>query len=246
MDKSDHSLMEDTCTRPSSQAIDYLQQSLEQGETWFVALLEAMSLWTASEETYRGRRYCYLIGGEAFDWHTLAKRLLDEVDGLIPSRAKRLLLKRSELPYYVSEYYFKRRLGAAKYRGYLNYYYGVVVERAIIQSAEDEVRKALLGKGYRDCKDVSEDAFLKVYHTSRGKLLHDFSQEKGYPEKREMNELESKEFTYWLFKYRLHRSDKAKLASDTKKGLERLHRTGTVQLVNGNARARYGHDKVVG
>ncbi|GAJ03845.1 unnamed protein product, partial [marine sediment metagenome] len=32
------------------------------------------------------------------------------------------------------------------------------------------------------------------------------------------------EFTYWLFKYRLNHCDKARVASDTKKGLEQLNR----------------------
>jgi hypothetical protein len=35
---------------------------------------------------------------------------------------------------------------------------------------------------------------------------------------------ELKEFTYWLFKYRLRQSDKAKVASDTKKALGQLKR----------------------
>jgi hypothetical protein len=38
-----------------------------------------------------------------------------------------------------------------------------------------------------------------------------------------MSVTQLKEFTYWLFKYRLKTSDKAKIASDTKKGLDALH-----------------------
>ena len=33
-----------------------------------------------------------------------------------------------------------------------------------------------------------------------------------------------KEFTYWLFKYRLKKCEKAKIASDTKKAIEYLQR----------------------
>ncbi len=35
---------------------------------------------------------------------------------------------------------------------------------------------------------------------------------------------EMKRFTYWLFKYRVKRCEKAKIASDTKKALGFLHR----------------------
>jgi hypothetical protein len=35
-----------------------------------------------------------------------------------------------------------------------------------------------------------------------------------------------KEFTYWLFKYRLKHGDPARVASDTKKALEWLRRSG--------------------
>ena len=34
---------------------------------------------------------------------------------------------------------------------------------------------------------------------------------------------QSTEFNYWLFKYRMKTSDKAKVASDTRKGLKQLH-----------------------
>ena len=39
-----------------------------------------------------------------------------------------------------------------------------------------------------------------------------------------MKLVELKEFTYWLFKYRLNNSDKARIASDTKKALRELER----------------------
>ena len=39
-----------------------------------------------------------------------------------------------------------------------------------------------------------------------------------------LSETEAKEFTYWLFKYRLQNHDKAKVASDTKRGLQYLNR----------------------
>ena len=48
---------------------------------------------------------------------------------------------------------------------------------------------------------------------------------------------EAKEFTYWLFKYRLANHDKAKVASDTKRGLQYLNRKAAKRMA---ARAASG------
>jgi hypothetical protein len=55
-------------------------------------------------------------------------------------------------------------------------------------------------------------------------LLTKFKIEKGYPKRNSMELGELKEFTYWLFKYRLNNCDKARIASDTKKALQELER----------------------
>ncbi len=64
----------------NTEAIRYLEQAIIGGKHWYIALLEAIGLWTGSEETYNGRHYCYLIDGEAFDWLLLAERLCEAVD----------------------------------------------------------------------------------------------------------------------------------------------------------------------
>ncbi len=53
-------------------------------------------------------------------------------------------------------------------------------------------------------------------------MLKSFRREKGYPQLRAVTLTELKEFTYWLFKYRLKQCDKARVASDTKKAMARL------------------------
>ena len=58
---------------------------------------------------------------------------------------------------------------------------------------------------------------------SRETLMEEFRQESGYLSLEVMSVTQLKEFTYWLFKYRIKTSDKAKIASDTKKGLDALH-----------------------
>ena len=60
---------------------------------------------------------------------------------------------------------------------------------------------------------------MRAYRLSRETLLGQFRDDAGYESKEEMSLTETKEFTYWLFKVRLKVSDKAKIASDTRKGL---------------------------
>ena len=56
-------------------AIEHLKEAVASGQHWYLALLEAIGLWTLSEEVYRGQLRRYLIAGEAFDWLLLVERL---------------------------------------------------------------------------------------------------------------------------------------------------------------------------
>ena len=51
-----------------------------------------------------------------------------------------------------------------------------------------------------------------------------FRKDRGYRHKKSMSLEEVKEFTYWLFKYRVKNCDKERVASDTKRALEELAR----------------------
>ena len=51
-----------------AEAIKHLEQAITSGKHWYIALLEAIGLWKAAEETLNGRTYRYLIAGEAFYW----------------------------------------------------------------------------------------------------------------------------------------------------------------------------------
>ncbi|MBI4299180.1 MAG: hypothetical protein HY666_05405 [Chloroflexi bacterium] len=205
------------------EAISRLRTALMEKEDWFQSLLEAISLWTAPEEVYQGRHYNYLIGGEAFDWLLLAERLCLEVDGLIPPKEKEALLFLGKLPLELTESEFSSYLGVDKYRAHLSYFYGVTVEESLILATEEEIRKERLSRGYSDKGDYSDDAVLKIYGLPRSALLKTFRLERGYLNHRFMTLAESKEFTYWLFKYRLGNCDRARIASDTKKGLVQLY-----------------------
>ena len=124
----------------------------------------------------------------------------------------------------IDEPQFKRLLGVDKHRGYLNYFYGVMVEEALQSATEREVHKRHPSNSNQYQDDFSEEAFSKIYRASRSELLKQFRKEMGLRAKRSMTLTESREFTYWLFKHRLSICDKAKVASDTRKGLQHFHR----------------------
>ncbi len=216
----------DECTTTggegSDQAVTHLKTTLAEGTPWPKALLEAMSVWTAPEEIHDGTRLVYLISDEAFDWLTLACRLSSEALDAIPIKELEDLLFTGRLPDYVGEEEFKEALGTEKYSAYLNFFYGVEVELALQDTVEEEVAKRFYASGRQYPADHTDSAFQRIYRASREELLHRFRQDLERLPREVMTLTEMKEFTYWLFKRRLRVSDKAKVASDTRKGIAAL------------------------
>ncbi len=216
-----------------AEAIRYLKQAITGGKHWYLALLEAIALWTATEETHNGRNYRYLIAGEAFDWLLLAERLCSTVDGLLPEDEKLALLFHGRPPLDITKQRFRELIGGTKYHQYLNYFYGITVEEALVLAVQGEVRKERQVWGNAGEKENTNEVYRRIYGAARGALLRNFRQEMGYPQLRSIGLIELKEFTYWLFKYRLKHCDKAKVASDTKKALDWLNKHGSSEwLVN--------------
>jgi len=213
-----------TQTAADREAILHLREAVSTGKNWYVALLEAIGLWGSAEELHDGRYYRYLIGGEAFDWLTLADRLCQEIDGLIPENQKLDLLFAATPPIDLSASEFRQLIGDAKYRAYLNYLYGVVVEEALVSVVEEEVLKEnghlTLILGQR----VEQEAYRRIYEAEMFDLLTLFRVQRGYANVDSISLTEKKDFTYWLFKYRVEHSEKAKVASDTRKALAWLQR----------------------
>lgn len=205
-----------------AEAISHLRKRLDEGESWPIALLEAMALWTAPEETFLDTKLVYLIGSEAFDWLALANRLSFEVRDLIPSEELESLLFAGRFPSDFDEAEFKSILGADKYSAYLNFFYGVEVEMALQNTVEDEVGKRFYASGRQYAADHTGATFQRIYRSSYESLLSSFRDDQGVPNRPVATLTELKEFTYWLFKRRLRVSDKAKLASDTQKGISAL------------------------
>ncbi len=213
-----------TQTAADREAILHLREAVATGKNWYVALLEAIGLWGSAEELHDGRYYRYLIGSEAFDWLTLADRLCQEIDGLVPENEKLDLLFAATPPIDLPPGEFRRLIGEVKYRAYLNYLYGVVVEEALLSVVEEEVLKEnghltlILGQS------VEQEAYRRIYVAEMIDLLVLFRGQRGYANGDSMSLTEKKEFTYWLFKYRVEHSEKAKVASDTRKALAWLQR----------------------
>ena len=223
MSGDDSGLNRVTCVE-GNEAIRHLKQAVAGGKPWHIALLEAIGLWTCPEENHNGQFYCYLIDGEAFDWLLLAERLCLEIADVIPEQELVALLFFGRLPEELSAEEFKELVGSAKYHAHLNYLYGVTVEKFVLLAIEEEIHKERQGHVFSGRDGGFDDSYQRLYGASEEALLRRFRDEKGYPQSDGINLDQLQEFTYWLFKYRLGNCDRARVASDTKKGMEYLKR----------------------
>jgi len=209
----------DSYIQEDNKAISHLRQALAKGENWYIALLEAISLWESSEENFNGEEYRYLIGGEALDLRLLSRRLLKSADGLIPAEEKSAFLKNNQPPIQITHEQFKELIGDTKYKAYLNYFYGVTIENSLISAVQKQINKEL--RMYPCCQDPREfeDIHKRIYGKDVETLTSQFNGNSNHT----IDSIEkSAEFTYWLFKYRINNSDKERMASDTQKGLKNL------------------------
>jgi hypothetical protein len=207
-----------------AEAVEYLKRAIAGGQHWYRALLGAMGLWTSVEEVYNDRTYRYLIDGEAFDWLLLAERLCETVDGLLPGDERDALLFRGIPPLELPAAEVRQLIGESKWGQYLSFFYGVTVEDALMLAVQEEIDKERRVRGFLGSVEYSDEAYQRIYNAAREDLLDLFRQEKHHTRLKSVSLTELKEFTYWLFKYRLKRCEKAKIASDTRKALEYLRR----------------------
>lgn len=211
-----------TISAGDADAIKYFKQALAEGKQWYLAMLGAMGLWASASEHRENRTCNYLIDNEAFDWLLLAERLCETVDGLLPEGEKNALLFSGIPPMSLDSREVKRLIGSRKYSQYLNYFYGVTVEEGLQLVVQEEIDKERRLRGYRTRYESTDEAFRRIYGYARDSLLKGFRKEKGYSHLRSISITEMKEFTYWLFKYRLKHCEKARIASDTAKALQYL------------------------
>ncbi len=214
-----------TTAKPTpAEVICQLRETITGGLPWQEALLAAVGRWPLASEELDGVRYQYLLLGEAFDWLALAGRLLEDIADLVPAENAEALLFADVLPSNITDQRFQELIGPEKYRAHLNYFYGVLVEETLLLAGEEEIRKGRASIGLPEPPDVTDLACQRIYGASQQELLDAFFAETGRPVSDRLSLLGLKEFTYWLFKRRLASVDSVKVASDTKKGLERLAR----------------------
>jgi hypothetical protein len=201
-----------------------MRQAVLDGQPWFEALLDAVGRWRVPEERIGDRHYRYLIDGEAFDWLLLAERLLDEMPDLVPARQRDELLFANRWPAEIEDDEFAERLGVAKHSAHLNYLYGVLVEEALQLVVEEEIHKENRHRVVGQDARVDETMFERVYGKSKDELFAQHYEETGRLLGENVAYADWHEFVYWLFKLRLRRQDKARIASDTRRGLAQLTR----------------------
>ncbi len=195
--------------------------SIERGEPWYPTLLDVIGRWVAPEETVDGVHHRYLIAGEAFDWMRLAQRLLETVgERVAADEAERLLLFGLP-PDGSDDEDFARAIGPQKHSAHLNFQYGVVVEEALLLSAEQELQKAgALSGSQIELADVA--AYERVYGKPFEELMGMYRAETGSAVGEKMSLGEMQTFTYWCSKHRFRMGEPARVASDTRKALALL------------------------
>ncbi len=205
-------------------AIAFLHETITAGEHWYLALLKTMARWDQAEEVIDDRHYRYLIGGDAFDWLLLAERLVDELDGIVGDPEREALLFHGHPPLEVRDEEFQTLIGTPKYQAYLNYLYGVVVEEALQLAVEEEMAKEHQAHVWAAGEIDGIGLYQRIYGHTLVELLAEFQTEHGLALTSSLDYSDLREFTYWLFKYRVRNGEGARVASDTRKGLAALSR----------------------
>jgi hypothetical protein len=207
------------------EAILRLRHEVAEGRHWFDALLDAIGTWRTPAERIGERDYAYLVGGEAFDWLLLAERLLGELRDLVPPKEAAALLFEGRWPIDLEDDEFAERLGPAKFSAHLNYLYGVLVEEALQLYVEEEMAKEIYARGaWAHDPRTDEGMYQRVYGKPLADLKALYYEQTGTLLRDRVDLPELKAFTYWLFRFRLKWQDKARVASDTRKGLAQLTR----------------------
>ena len=215
-------LLKEDLDAATREIVDEFRRAVAAGRLWYLALFDAVARWRLPQEWVDGRYRRYLIGGEAFDWLLLAERLLETVAHLVPADQQEALLFHGRLPIEQNADEFREAIGSAKHRAHLNYLYGVVVEEALQLAVEEDIHKELRCQAWGQDRRVDETVFERIYSKSREELLADFREQHGRDGGEMLALPELREFTYWLFKYRMRQCDRAKVASDTRRGLAQI------------------------
>ena len=117
----------------------------------------------------------------------MAERLCDAAGDLIPTDECETLLFSGRFPESFDAEQFKELLGVQKHSGYLNFFYGIVVEEALQLAVEREVHKRAVSNGNQYQDDFSEEAFFRIYRRTRTELLQNLPRRDGLRQRRRID-----------------------------------------------------------
>jgi len=200
---------------------------LHSGEHWYIALLSCLRYWNVEDEKTPRKNHVYLIDGEAFDHMLVSARILKNAlkEEIVPKNEVKKFLFSGIAPIELNGSRLTEILGEQRLKESLNFFYGVTAEEALQLAVKDEVRKEVQVLGPHNEAWVNNEAFRRIYRKSFDDMLNIFTSVKNLNRTHFSTE-DLKEYTYFLFKYRVTNSDKAKTASDTKKALSKLKQMG--------------------
>ena len=201
---------------------------------WRGHIFDAISRWRLPSERVADEEYVYIVGGEAFNWRRLAERLAWHIALQLPEDVEDEMqdwLEDADMFGGLEESEFRRLLGHEKWRGYLNYFYGVVLERCLFVHAGNAIGKDRVGRGRSVNDDVLDEAFFALYEAEESDLWAEFAVASGLGDHsgaaRSMA-LED-EFTYWLFKRRIGSTYQIHVAHEVRHGLRMFERLSHVE-----------------
>ena len=226
----DRKIYDDEFLKSYDSADTYLEifnNALNNGENWKDVVLEIIRIWRIPEEKKGNHKSTYLISGEAFNWIRLAIRIVNSSNIEIPEDEIREFLFSGFLPNALSEDEFKSKIGDSKFKGWQNYYYGIIVEQGVIELTKMNIMKKVFSTGVNISDERLDIVFDEIYGNSFEVLWKDFNLNiigvnRKYYLPKTTGESESEEFVYWLFKRRLSKSTPEVFASRVNEALKYL------------------------
>ena len=178
---------------------------------WRAALISAVGEHPLTNESP------HLAGGDAFNWKGAAWAIAAATCQAPERAAVQQWLKNSNEHGGYSEDEFRSYIGTERFNAHLNFFYGVTIERATILAKFIQLTKFVRSSGLvLQRASLQTRTFIDLYGIGARDLLAAFRLDRGPTASRGL----SNQFVYWLFKHRLAHSEPAKVASDTKLGLE--------------------------
>ncbi len=140
---------------------------------------------------------------------TLTERLGSAIKSYLNKEKYHELIFTGLLPNKSSYEYMKKIISRNKLSQMRNFYYGIIIEDLIyVQKSQQYLKKSLYNTN-------NYDGYEEIYGKNINLLFKQFAKNIKFAKKNTINLYTYKEFTYWLFKYRIKNSDETKVASDT-------------------------------